>query len=1032
MRKTWFVTAALLIGGGLLVAAMTIGAGDAQSNRRPSSQEWEPRPSAMGAIARGDVPRPSLEQIAKRSPVVPFRSPASLVANAGSDVIVHDPAAIDFQAEDAIAVSGNLVVVGYNDMRGFLNSPVSVCGFSYSNDGGMTWTDGGQLPTAGASDEVLGDPDVKTWTDSGSSTTYFFYSSLYRTAHGDNSLCVHVSTDGGQRWSAPREVNVATSATDFPDKPLMDVDPDTGRIYLAWTKFGADWTVTINFSYSDDQGQSWSTPAVFNSIGQGAIPRAGDGNTAAYIAWLSGGTIQLVKSVDNGTTWGAPFTLVANVVVPVLPIGSDRMNSFPALALDGPNVYVAYAGAAPAAKTGDTSDIYFTYSDDAGVSFSTPTVISRNTFLSDRAQFFPYLAVDQSSGNIAVMYYDQARSITTTDVPFIQDLTEVSVAISTNGGTTFSCPITLSDKPFHAETGNTMTAANLGEYSQCVFEGGTLYAAFTKTDLPLPTTNAPDTYADVTTPGSIVMPPVRIRSIDILDTGCTTDDGILDPGETAEVRIVLENTSFCTNRIQNGSGTITTTNPHVTILTDTATWPRIGVVGNTQLSTPYLLYINEGAFDDPFVEFKLSFTSAQGDIELFFELAVGQPVETPLISEQFEGAGFPDLPSGWENEVLGGTSNPWVRDITYTTSGVLSAFCRDIAVTSHNRMKSPVVSAGNVDEWILRYKTTYNMENDGPRRAWDGFSATLIVDGEPYPAASIGTISAFYSHVIHEGDPAVIPMAGRSVWSGNMTPSFRPVEMRFRGLAGSNIQVAFDAATDNVGGTSGGAWIDDVELIAVDYQPSSPTCLDLIARPRELDLGNVLTQQTYCDSFFLVNLSPFMAATIDSIRNNCPAIVSVDTSQTTRTVASGDSTVVIVCITPTQVGAGSCNITVSNTSTSGDLVVPVTWDATLTVTGINNGMPAPFEIESVAPNPFNPSTTVRFRLPEAMPVTAEVWSVNGARVKTLARDRVFAAGSNTIRWDGTNDAGNAVASGVYFIRVQNRVGHKVARAILLK
>src|SRR6185369_17040531 len=55
------------------------------------------------------------------------------------------------QAEVSIAVdsSGQHVVIGFNDTRGFALNPASVSGYMYSDDGGVTFTDGGQLPTPG-------------------------------------------------------------------------------------------------------------------------------------------------------------------------------------------------------------------------------------------------------------------------------------------------------------------------------------------------------------------------------------------------------------------------------------------------------------------------------------------------------------------------------------------------------------------------------------------------------------------------------------------------------------------------------------------------------------------------------------------------------------------------------------------------------------------------------------------------------------------------------------------------------------------
>ena len=95
-------------------------------------------------------------------------------------------------------------------------------------------------------------------------------------------------------------------------------------------------------------------------------------------------------------------------------------------------------------------------------------------------------------------------------------------------------------------------------------------------------------------------------------------------------------------------------------------------------------------------------------------------------------------------------------------------------------------------------------------------------------------------------------------------------------------------------------------------------------------------------------------------------------------------------------------------------------------------IPKPFAITAVSPNPFNPATTVRFSLPERLPVTAEVWSVNGTRVKVLARGRLFEAGDNQLKWDGRNQAGDPVASGVYFVRLKTPLGQRTARAVLLK
>jgi hypothetical protein len=86
------------------------------------------------------------------------------------------------QAETSIAVdsTGQHIVVGFNDTRGFSLNPISVSGFMYSDDGGKTFVDGGQLPTPGNQDigaacflPCLAILTSSTWAIATSSTRLF-------------------------------------------------------------------------------------------------------------------------------------------------------------------------------------------------------------------------------------------------------------------------------------------------------------------------------------------------------------------------------------------------------------------------------------------------------------------------------------------------------------------------------------------------------------------------------------------------------------------------------------------------------------------------------------------------------------------------------------------------------------------------------------------------------------------------------------------------------------------------------------------
>jgi flagellar hook assembly protein FlgD len=67
----------------------------------------------------------------------------------------------------------------------------------------------------------------------------------------------------------------------------------------------------------------------------------------------------------------------------------------------------------------------------------------------------------------------------------------------------------------------------------------------------------------------------------------------------------------------------------------------------------------------------------------------------------------------------------------------------------------------------------------------------------------------------------------------------------------------------------------------------------------------------------------------------------------------------------------------------------------------------------VYPNPFNPATTVTFALPEAGRARLAVYDLRGRLVRTLA-DESFSVGPQQVPWDGRDDQGNPLASGVYF------------------
>jgi len=79
-------------------------------------------------------------------------------------------------------------------------------------------------------------------------------------------------------------------------------------------------------------------------------------------------------------------------------------------------------------------------------------------------------------------------------------------------------------------------------------------------------------------------------------------------------------------------------------------------------------------------------------------------------------------------------------------------------------------------------------------------------------------------------------------------------------------------------------------------------------------------------------------------------------------------------------------------------------------------MPTEFKLHQNYPNPFNPETTIAYDLPGAFLVTVEIFNTVGQRIR-LVSSHVQGPGQAIATWDGRNDQGQAMVSGMYFYQV---------------
>jgi hypothetical protein len=90
-----------------------------------------------------------------------------------------------------------------------------------------------------------------------------------------------------------------------------------------------------------------------------------------------------------------------------------------------------------------------------------------------------------------------------------------------------------------------------------------------------------------------------------------------------------------------------------------------------------------------------------------------------------------------------------------------------------------------------------------------------------------------------------------------------------------------------------------------------------------------------------------------------------------------------------------------------------------------------FALAQNYPNPFNPTTTIHFSIDKNQHTRLVIYDILGREIKRLV-DNVRQSGRYTVQWDGTNNQGQPVASGVYFYRLSTPERTKIHKMMLLK
>ena len=94
-------------------------------------------------------------------------------------------------------------------------------------------------------------------------------------------------------------------------------------------------------------------------------------------------------------------------------------------------------------------------------------------------------------------------------------------------------------------------------------------------------------------------------------------------------------------------------------------------------------------------------------------------------------------------------------------------------------------------------------------------------------------------------------------------------------------------------------------------------------------------------------------------------------------------------------------------------------------------VPMTYALHSPYPNPFNPSTTITFQVPQPGRIELVVYNIEGQLVRTL-KDETMNLGTYTEYFDGKDNNGNSLSSGIYFCRMSAPNFHQVQKMVLIK
>jgi hypothetical protein len=322
---------------------------------------------------------------------------------------------------------------------------------------------------------------------------------------------------------------------------------------------------------------------------------------------------------------------------------------------------------------------------------------------------------------------------------------------------------------------------------------------------------------------------INVNNVEFTDSGA---NGNIDPGETVRLRVPLENYTvnpLSSATAQNVIALLISDTPGVQVLQPIGLYGRVQSGRTVSNILEYRLRIASSFDSGKPIELRLVATGRFGSqlitaAELQHSLFTGTPVETVLLTENFDGVAPGAIPAGWSTAHGGGTNTvPWTTTNTFCGNSSNAAFHQNANdnpggnPTRFERLFSPNVPIpADADYVSVEFDVCTDTEDDPNFNilAYDGL-LLRIFDATPGNFArsvlveafadefTTGAIKHYPKHFPRSSNPNYFQ--DMSAWAGNSLGAKR-VRMKLPGMAGTVAQLRFEYTQDstatclNVGG----------------------------------------------------------------------------------------------------------------------------------------------------------------------------------------------------------------------------------------